>query len=293
MLEVFYGHRVVASDSRQLYGPDRGNIIHPQRLEEFLDVRRDWAAISVSDLVESGSEYVTSDKAYFALTFDDGYLDNLTTLLPILEDRGIPLMLFVTTGFVNGELEPFEYVLFRMFEAHTSLNLPEGVRIQIREPEEKVTQYRRLWKRHARKSVGHRSSFLDSLRDLNPSESDANRGPDRYLMNWEEVKRLDSHPLVTIAAHTRSHPFLTWTRPREALAELSSSKRMLETKLGRTVNEVAYPYGNSDSLVRGAAFRSRFRIGFTTDERPVTVTDLKRQMSIPRFDLVNPGLGVA
>lgn len=45
----------------------------------------------------------------FAVTFDDGYADNLD-VLPILEELEIPATLFVTTGFL-GSQEPFAWDL--------------------------------------------------------------------------------------------------------------------------------------------------------------------------------------
>src|SRR4051794_29610028 len=38
-----------------------------------------------------------------AITFDDGYRDNLTTALPILEKYALPMTLFVVAGFVGRD----------------------------------------------------------------------------------------------------------------------------------------------------------------------------------------------
>ena len=38
-----------------------------------------------------------------AITFDDGYRDNLTVALPLLEKFGLPMTLFVAAGFVGGK----------------------------------------------------------------------------------------------------------------------------------------------------------------------------------------------
>jgi peptidoglycan/xylan/chitin deacetylase (PgdA/CDA1 family) len=38
-----------------------------------------------------------------ALTFDDGYRDNLTVALPLLEEYGVPMTLFVVAGFVDSD----------------------------------------------------------------------------------------------------------------------------------------------------------------------------------------------
>jgi peptidoglycan/xylan/chitin deacetylase (PgdA/CDA1 family) len=42
-------------------------------------------------------------KCLTAITFDDGYRDNLTVALPLLEKFGLPMTLFVTAGFVGRQ----------------------------------------------------------------------------------------------------------------------------------------------------------------------------------------------
>ena len=37
------------------------------------------------------------------VTFDDGYVDNLTNALPIAEAKGIPITVFVTSGVLGGQ----------------------------------------------------------------------------------------------------------------------------------------------------------------------------------------------
>ena len=63
-------------------------------LEHELEPTRVDRAIS---LLPSGV-----DAAYFSVTFDDGYYDNLEVALPILEDLGIPATVYVATAVIDG-----------------------------------------------------------------------------------------------------------------------------------------------------------------------------------------------
>jgi len=46
-----------------------------------------------------------------AITFDDGYLDNLTVALPILSEFGLPATIFVATGFVGARIPLYSEML--------------------------------------------------------------------------------------------------------------------------------------------------------------------------------------
>ncbi len=47
----------------------------------------------------------------FIVTFDDGFSDTWTTALPILEQYAIPATAYVTTGFIEEEVIPYEFQL--------------------------------------------------------------------------------------------------------------------------------------------------------------------------------------
>ena len=85
---------------------------------------------------------------------------------------------------------------------------------------------------------------------------------DPYL-TWDEILKLDQHPLFKVESHTFSHPWdrsdnlVTWVDgrtkgkgPDAAYFELSESKRLLEEHLNRPIRVLAWPCGwYNDTLV--------------------------------------------
>jgi peptidoglycan/xylan/chitin deacetylase (PgdA/CDA1 family) len=79
--------------------PMPGDIdISPARFEQQLH----WLARS-GRVVPLEQTLKETRRGAIAVTFDDGYRDNLTVALPLLEKYGVPMTLFVVAGFLDGE----------------------------------------------------------------------------------------------------------------------------------------------------------------------------------------------
>jgi peptidoglycan/xylan/chitin deacetylase (PgdA/CDA1 family) len=68
-------------------------------------------------------------------------------------------------------------------------------------------------------------------------------------MSKEQLVECAKNPLITIGAHTVSHPFLTRCTKSRLEYELKASKQYLENVTGRSINLFAYPSGDYDKRV--------------------------------------------
>jgi peptidoglycan/xylan/chitin deacetylase (PgdA/CDA1 family) len=244
-----------------------------------------------------------------ALTFDDGYADNLVVAKPLLEEIGVPATVFVASGFVREE-RPFwwdelERILLRPGRLPDVVKLAisgQEVRVDFgdeadygpetsgrraswtvlddRDPGPRQAAYRRLCSILRGVDEGERESTLQRLRAV-LLEADGVRTPDLTRpLTCDELVELAEDGLVEIGAHTVSHPvlaFLPYGRQRE---EVAGSKRDLEQILDRPVSSFAYPYGgrpdfdnSAVSIARGLGFE---RACTTFPGRVTRQTDLFR-----------------
>jgi peptidoglycan/xylan/chitin deacetylase (PgdA/CDA1 family) len=64
-------------------------------------------------------------------------------------------------------------------------------------------------------------------------------------LSWGQIRELSQDPLVTIGAHTESHPILNRLPASLVRQEILESKRRIESQTGRAVEHFAYPYGTA------------------------------------------------
>ena len=199
------------------------------------------------------------------ITFDDGYRDTLEYAYPILKRYDVPFTVYVATSFADriGEL------WWLALEAVIAQNELVGLRLdgsdrwfECRNFQEKraVFDYIYYWLRQLdteeelrrvmrELTIRHRVDMTSFCKDL--------------CMDWRELSKLAADPLVSIGAHTVSHPILTKLGESAARAELANSRAVIEASLGVRPRHFAYPVGDRQSA-GPREFRIAADLGFDT-----------------------------
>lgn len=181
-----------------------------------------------------------------SLTFDDGYLDNLTNALPLLEKHKVHATIFITSGMVGTNEEFWWDAVERIFL--TASNLPvefsfAGRRWLLHTPEEKLVCA---------------DEICSLLRDCSPEEMEQLL---RELFNWSgvarearsthrilnhrQLKELAASPYIEIGAHSKHHVRLSRLPVHRQRIEIMTSKQQLEMVINKPVRLFSYPFGTS------------------------------------------------
>ena len=112
------------------------------------------------------------------------------------------------------------------------------------------------------------------------------------MLSWEELRSLDSHPLITLGCHTVSHPSLSSLSIDEACEEIKKNKLQMEAELGREIKTFAYPYGDcahvgerEHSLIREAGFSLAFSTNYGHILPTVFDPESNKKFSLPRVSI--------
>ena len=68
------------------------------------------------------------------------------------------------------------------------------------------------------------------------------------FMSWAQLQEMSAAGM-DVQAHTLTHPHLRDLAPAEAMKEISDSKKAIETRLGKPVVALAYPYGEYNASI--------------------------------------------
>jgi len=86
-------------------------------------------------------------------------------------------------------------------------------------------------------------------------------------MSTEEVTELSRDEQVTVASHSKTHPFLSKMDKEQIRDELKGAREDLEKMLKRSVHYLAYPYGDFNEDVIRVAEKAGYRLAFTTSRK--------------------------
>jgi len=200
------------------------------------------------------------------VTFDDGYVDNLNSALPVLECAGIPATIFITTGYIGSSKEFWWEKLARILLS--TVFVSDHLQLVIREklydwptatlPQRQIA-LRQLHKILRELPEFEREVILDDLAGREAQEGQGSSQPtfDRIMTQPELVKLVESN-YVEVGAHSISHPFLSSLRVEEQHAEIVGSREVLKNMIGKPINSFSYPFGNYNDetleIVRNAGF---------------------------------------
>ena len=86
-------------------------------------------------------------------------------------------------------------------------------------------------------------------------------------ISWQQLKDMAMNPLVTIAAHSVSHPqdLRTLSDP-ELYEEIITAKKLLEKQLGIAINYFTYPEGKSDPRVQQIVAKAGYRAALSMND---------------------------
>jgi peptidoglycan/xylan/chitin deacetylase (PgdA/CDA1 family) len=259
--------------------------VSPANFAAHLDVlRRSCRILTLAELAAAVRRGAVPGRSA-AVTFDDGYADNLDAAEPLLRARSLGGTVFASGACLTGETpyyDELEDLLFNSADLPPRLELAFGGTVSAwnlgawarlprkpaadyfawnldwaDDPTPRHRAYREIFRLLRGAGRAGREEAMRALRRQIPRRPAAGR----RLMDADGLRRASAGGALEIGAHARNHLVLAGLPPDEQREEIAAGKRDLEESLGRPVTQFAYPYGSpwdvseqTVGLVRSAGF---------------------------------------
>jgi peptidoglycan/xylan/chitin deacetylase (PgdA/CDA1 family) len=285
--------------------------VRPENFEEhLLLLKKHYKVVPLTEML-ARLNTIRSGKRLIAITFDDGYLDNLQVAAPLLRKYNLPATFFITTGLLGTDQlfwwDELAHILLLQeqlpeviklcmddwefnFELVNDAILTDVCKREISEwrafqsfPNRRTELYFTVWTALKTMSIDKRAQALAQLRMQIGIES-LFPGPSQ-IMNSEQLKKLAVDPLFEIGGHTVNHPALAVLPYHDQYTEVVKGIETLENHIDVEITSFAFPYGNYNTDTLDVVHDTKIEHAVTTEER--TVSRLTNAIEMPRYQIKN------
>ncbi len=268
--------------------------VRPEHFAEQMDVLRRQVTVIDIDAITDGLKSGRLPRRAVAITFDDGYLDNLQMAKPLLTANNIPATVFAVSGSLGQEFwwDRLARIIFGPAVLPESLTLPICGQTftwsildtsQAAPTKDSPSPRRRLLDQLYQRLVAlpeARPSILAQLEQWAETAGPIPPAASR-AMTAEELQNLTADGLITVGSHTVSHAKLTGLPSLQQQAELSDSHQTLTEILDRPVMTLSYPHGDNNVPTRQLARQAGYQLACASQNG--IVHRRQEPFCLPRF----------
>jgi peptidoglycan/xylan/chitin deacetylase (PgdA/CDA1 family) len=246
---VFLFHGVIEQHHHRVRNYTRKHIDREHFVGILESLKAAGQAVSMDDVLSSCDGGGPLPPHAFAITFDDGFENNLTVAAPILMNLEIPATFYVTTSFIDQNamswIDRIEWCFDRIERATLNLQWRSSP-LEISDTETKIAALSEI--RAQIKSKPHIdtalfvSSIFDQcgLAEVRSSHQDIDQ-----KMNWFQLRQLAKLPEMTIGGHSHSHAILSFLDAAALAREIDTSLDLLKERANIGPRHYSYPEGLS------------------------------------------------
>ena len=235
--------------------------ITPQNFEQHVVyLASHYSVLGLPEIVARLHEGKPLPHNAVAITFDDGYADNLPAAR-ILHRHGVSATFYITAGCLHGEA-PFWPSEVRYLVAGADAG---ELRLRTRDHTTVLPLANERDRGKAVRAINKlmKSNVIPAREEIREQLREAAGHPTlpRHMLKWSELAEMRDLGM-TIGAHTYTHANLPSAGLADATREITESKARLERELTTPVTMFSYPNGGAERYVTPELKKVVERAGF-------------------------------
>ena len=238
---ILYYHRVIEDkDFEYDMGPNIHLCVKKSEFElQMAYIAHNYDLISLDDLYKNNFK---CEKFSVAVTFDDGYKDNLEVAYPILKKYNIPSTIYIVSRNIISKPWAWWIELWNFLSKNKSFKNDDKL-INIEKINDKKKYFFNLKKKIKKLNYAEQISFFNKLTSTITRENH-----DDIYLNLDDLKKIKNKKLITLGCHTHDHLCFSYLEKKEIEKQINMCKEIIEQKLNIPVEHFAYPYGSKEDL---------------------------------------------
>lgn len=224
------------------------------------------------------------------ITFDDGYADNFTLALPVLQKHNLKATFFIATAYLNGGRmfnDTVIHAIRHSQEDQIDLSTFGLGTHDVSTPEAKRAAIGKILRKVKYLPLGQREETVAEIARLSTNVP----LPDGLMMDTYQLKAL-AESGMEIGGHTARHPILAKLDEAAVLKEIAEGKDYLEDLLAIKLKSFAYPNGvpGQDYLIEQTQLPRKLGFEAAVSTQPGAANRKTDLFQLPRFTPWNPNI---
>jgi peptidoglycan/xylan/chitin deacetylase (PgdA/CDA1 family) len=188
-------------------------------------------------------------KKSFAITFDDGFENNISIAAPILLKKNVPFTLYITTNFIDKNMMSWIDFIDYAVEKTKAKSINEfNTTFKLTDFSDKIFFLNTV------------RSIIKNDKKINPhnfakkicNKLDVKKFPSNLeiykKMDWNQLKKLSKNKLCTIGGHSHTHKILGYLNNKDLDYEIKKTLFLIKKNLNINAYHYSYPEGFKKSF---------------------------------------------
>ena len=246
--KIFLFHGVIKKNKYIVRNYTNKHILEKNFINKIKFFKKNYNILSLEEIFFNIKNKISLPSNTCAITFDDGFENNYSVAVPILEKFKIPTTFYFSTDFINNNsmswIDKIEYAFEKTKKS--TIILPWNLKIlDINSKKKKLLildEIRKVLKQQNKNLIIEKfisNIFLQlRVKKINSLNNEIDK-----KISWSKVKKLISSNLFTIGGHSHRHISLTSVPLLEAKIEIDTSIKLFKRNIGINLEHYSYPEG--------------------------------------------------
>ena len=269
-------HRIVPDDQMHLCRSPKGMVLRESLFVELLAYLKTNTTLLSPNGTPGHLQPTQLPKVL--LTFDDGWLDNLTVAQPHMTAAGVTACFFIPTR-LTGKHQPFwperligliqqatqHNCLDRLHQSISSVATAAQVPCMVFDEETGTESYLNFFKQLPPKILEEALDKLDTTLQRHTNDPSCDLDPLEQVMTWDQIRSM-AQAGHKIGSHGCTHAILPLLPQTQGRMELVNSASDLEEQVPHvkgTKQWLSYPNGSTSDFLTCAASIQGYQYAFT------------------------------